>query len=406
MLQMAEHNKAMVQASIISPKVVRWVRTRLGCTADECAALLRIKPDRFVAMENGSKPVSMTNATKLAQLVLKPVGMLMGSNPPVFKPGVADFRTVGNEEISNVSVQLEAILIHAQECQDWYADMREDNGYAPFSFGRCISLQTPIEEAAEKVKQLLSISDSDRNQCKNSDAYYKLVVNRIERNNILVMQNGNVGNNNKQKLNVKEFRGFALSDKYAPLIFINTSDSTNARTFTLIHEFVHLLLGNTGVSSPEYDPDPPNGVEQYCNAVAAEYLIPKKVLIEYSKSCAPLDYEKLYKLASRQRISFAVVAISALKHHLISKPKFDECYLQYSKTVKESQLKAKKKRGGPTFEVVAAKRFGLPFIKAVLTEVKYGSLNPSDACHLLGIKEMKSTERLGAYVWGKEGFDA
>ena len=395
-----------LRPSIIKPKVVRWVRTRLGYTEDECAALLGIKKDRFVAMENGEWPVSMTNATKLAQLVLKPVAMLMGSNPPIFKPGVADFRTVGNDEISNASIQLEATLLHAQECQNWYADMREDSGYAPFPFEGCISLRTPVEEAAAMVKKLLAISDSVRSQCKNGDAYYKLIVSRIERNNILVMQNGNVGNNNNQKLNVEEFRGFALSDRYAPLIFINTSDSVNARTFTLIHEFVHLLLGNTGVSSPESDPDPPNRVEQYCNAVAAEYLIPKKVLIKYCESCAPVDYEKLYKLASHQRISFAVVVISAFKHRLISKLKFDEFYSQYSAAVKKNRLKAKKKSGGPSFEVVVAKRFGLPFIKAVLTEVKYGSLNPSDACHLLSIKEMKSTERLGAYVWGRAGADA
>ena len=379
------------------------MRTRLGLSEEALAEFLGITTKHLIAMENGEWPVSMTNATKLAQLVLKPVEMLMGSSPPIFKPGVADFRTVGNDEISNVSVQLEATLLHAQECQGWYADMREDSGYAPFSLGGCINLRTPIEEAAEKVKQLLSISDSARDQCKNSDAYYKLVVSRIESNNILVMQNGNVGNNNRQKLNVEEFRGFALSDKYAPLIFINTSDSANARTFTLVHELVHLLLGNTGVSSPESDPNPPNRVEQYCNAVAAEYLIPRQVLIEYCKSCAPVDYEKLYKLAFRQRISFAVVVISAFKHRLISKSKFDEFYSQYSKAVKEKQLKAKKRDGGPPFEVVATKRFGLPFIKAVLTEVKYGNLNPADACHLLAIREMSSTERLGAYVWGKGG---
>lgn len=72
----------MVQKpSIIKPQVVRWVRTRLGYTEDECAALLGIKADRFVAIENGEFPVSMTKANKLAQLVLKPVEMLMGSNP-------------------------------------------------------------------------------------------------------------------------------------------------------------------------------------------------------------------------------------------------------------------------------------------------------------------------------------
>ena len=392
-----------MKESLISPKVVRWVRDRLGITEDECAALLKIKKTRLIAMENGDWPVSRTSAAKLAQLVLKPVEMLMGSRPPIFKPGVADFRTVRNEEISNASVQLEATLLHAQECQDWYADIREESGYASFHFGGCINLTTPPKEAAKKVAQLLAISDEDRERCKGSKEYYKLIVSRIEQNNILVMQNGNVGNNPKQKLNVEEFRGFALSNKYAPLIFVNTSDSTNARTFTLIHEFVHLLLGNTGVSSPESDQNPVNRVERYCNVVAAEYLLPKNVLIEYCKSVDQVGYNELYDLASRQRISFAVVIISARKYRLISQEKFDEFYSRYRKAIEEFRLKAKKQRGGPAFEVIATKRFGVPFIRAVLTEVKYGSLNPADACRLLAIKNMASTEKLGAYVWSKEG---
>ena len=396
-----------VKFSIIKPQVVRWVRTRLGLSEDALAYSLGIKTERLIGMENGESPVSMTQACNLARLVLKPVEMLMGSNPPLFKPGVADFRTIGNEEISNISVQLEATLLHAQECQDWYADMREDNGYAPFPFIGCISLDTPVETAAEKVRELLEMSDSDRLNCRDCKAYFKTIVSRIERQNVLVMQNGNVGNNNRQKLNVDEFRGFALSDKYAPLIFVNTSDSANARTFTLIHEFVHLLLGNTGISSPETNPDPVNRIEQYCNAVASEFLLPVRVLKGYCKSCGELDYEKLQELASRQRISFAVVAISARKHGLLSQSMFDEFYSKYRQICKtvadKNRLKAKNSEGGPSFEAVAAKRFGSPFIRAIIMEMKYGTLTPSEACHLLSIKKITTAEKLGAYVWSKEG---
>ena len=208
-----------LRPSIISPQVVRWARARLGLSEDELADSLGIKKKSLIGMETGELPVSMTQAKNLARLVLKPVEMLMGSNPPVFKPGVADFRTVGNDEISNVSIQLEATLLHAQECQDWYSEMREDNGYAQIPFVGCISRNTPVVEAAGIVSQLLGISDSDRQRCKDSKEYFKLIVRSIENKNILVMQSGNVGNNNNQKLDVDEFRGFALSDKYAPLIF-------------------------------------------------------------------------------------------------------------------------------------------------------------------------------------------
>lgn len=396
-----------LKPSIVSPLVVRWARTRLGLSEEALADSLGIKKSRLVGMETGVLPVSMTQAKNLARLLLKPVEMLMGSNPPVFKPGVADFRTVGNDEISNVSIQLEATLLHAQECQDWYSEMREDNGYAQIPFIGCISLNTPVEDAATIVSQLLGISDSDRQRCKDSKEYFKLIVRSIENKNILVMQNGNVGNNNKQRLDVDEFRGFALSDKYAPLIFVNISDSANARTFTLIHEFVHLLLGNTGISSPEADPDPQNQIEQYCNAVASEYLLPEKTLNAYCEAKGILDYAKISALASRQKISFAVVVISARRHRLISQSMFDRLYAEYKQKCvlaadsKRENLKGSK--GGPPFEVVAARRFGSLLIKAILTEVRYGGLAPSEACHLLSVQKMKTAEKIGAYVWAREG---
>lgn len=396
-----------LKPSIVTPQVVRWVRNRLGLSEESLADSLGIKTNKLIGMEKGDVPVSMTQARNLAKLVLKPVEMLMGSNPPIFKPGVADFRTVGNEEISNVSIQLEATLLHAQECQDWYSELREDNGYAQIPFIGCISLNTPIVDAAGIVGRLLGILDSDRQRCNDSKEYFKLIVRSIENKNILVMQSGNVGNNNKQKLDVEEFRGFALSDKYAPLIFVNTSDSANARTFTLIHEFVHLLLGNTGISAPESNPDPQNEIEQYCNAVASEYLLPVETLNAYCQECGKLDYEKISALALRQKISFAVVAISARKHRLIPQSTFDSLYAEYlHKCVAALAIKRekeKKHKGGPSFEVVAARRFGVPFIKAILTEVRYGGLLPSEACHLLSVQKMETAEKLGAYVWGRGG---
>lgn len=396
-----------LKPSIVSPQVVRWARTRLGLSEGALADSLGIKKNSLIEMETGVLPVSMTQAKNLARMVLKPVEMLMGSNPPLFKPGVADFRTVNNDEISNVSIQLEATLLHAQECQDWYSEMREDNGYAQIPFIGCINLNTPVSDAAGIINRLLGISDSTRQECKDSKEYFKLIVRSIENENVLVMQSGNVGNNNRQKLDVNEFRGFALSDKYAPLIFVNTSDSANARTFTLIHELVHLLLGNTGISAPESNPDPQNQIEQYCNAVASEYLLPAKTLTAYCEGCGKLDYEKISAFALKQKISFAVVAISARKHRLISQSTFDRLYAQYKQkctaVAASKREQEKRRKGGPPFEVVAARRFGSLLIKAILTEVRYGGLKPSEACHLLSVQKIETAEKLGAYVWGRGG---
>ena len=75
-------------------------------------------------------------------------------------------------------------------------------------------------------------------------------------------------------LDLNEFRGFALSNEYAPLIFINSKDTDAARSFTLLHELAHIAIGKSGLSNDLYE----HQVEQWCNKVAAEVLIPKDSL--------------------------------------------------------------------------------------------------------------------------------
>ena len=91
------------------------------------------------------------------------------------------------------------------------------------------------------------------------------------------MRSGVVRHDTSRKLDTKEFRGFAVSDRLAPLVFINTTDAKAAQIFTLAHQLAHVWIGASGISNPhlkEARIPPKNEIERFCNRVAAELLVP------------------------------------------------------------------------------------------------------------------------------------
>lgn len=364
--------------ALVNPRLITWARERAGFDVAEIASRLRIQPEQFAAWESGEKKPSFSKAQELAQRTRIPFGFLYLNQPPETQQLLPDLRTVGDHNIGSFSLELQDTIRMAQERQDWYRDYCREQGMAPLDWpGSCRINQ--FNEALVKTRELLG----DGKRPRQFSDYYRRLRERMEELGVLVMRNAVVGSNTHRPPNKDEFRGFAIADDYAPLIFINTKDSPQAQVFTLLHEFAHLLLGESGVS--DLGTNNEHQVERFCNRIAAEYLVPGKQFAQQWQPNTENWLNELPRLAKHFHVSQWVIARRALEHGYISEAQY---WNHYSAILKK-QRQDKSSGGGPTYGTMVKLRYGNRFASAVASEALSGRMLLRDAQYLIGVRPNK-----------------
>jgi Zn-dependent peptidase ImmA (M78 family) len=149
-------------------------------------------------------------------------------------------------------------------------------------------------------------------------------VEQADAMGVLVMCSGVALNNNRRRLDPDEFRGLALADDLAPLVFINGADTKAAQMFTLAHELAHLWRGESALSDVAPTSVASHEVEVWCNRVAAELLVPADVLKQELRGSDAL--EDVSGLSRRFKVSTLVVLRRLLDVGSVSRQAFAVAY--------------------------------------------------------------------------------
>jgi len=367
----------------LEPKVLRWARERAGLDQSALAKKVTGKPapERVKQWEQ-TGVLTFAQVRKLAHATHTPEGFLYLNEPPEDRLPIPDFRTVSDEPVRPPSPDLLDTVHMMQRRQTWMRDFLIEEAEPQLQFIGSSTLNSNPQTVAHEIRQTLGVVGGWANQKSTwTDALMHL-RQTIEAAGILIVINGVVGNNNHRKLDPDEFRGFVLSDEYAPLVFINGADFKAAQMFTIAHEVAHLWINRDGVSNLEAMQPAPIRVEQWCNQVAAEFLVPTDEVSEAWDDVKQLS-EPYQALAARFKVSTIVAARRVLDLGLISKKEFFEFYDAYQ--ADERRKTAAKKNKGGDFWNTQNVRIGQRFGGAVVRAAKEGRLLYHEAYQLTGL---------------------
>lgn len=369
----------------VKPELFRWARERARM---DTPALVERFP-KYEEWESGDSSPTLKQLEKLSQATLTPFGYFFLPEPPQEELPIPDFRTIASTQPQRPSARLLTTIYTCQRRQDWYRDYVIASGEDPLSFIGTSRQSDGVEEISKSIRDIVNLSPEHRASASDAETALRLMFQEVEEAGILVMRNGVVGNNTSQPLLVEEFRGFALSDPYAPLIFINASDTKAAQMFTLAHELTHLWLGQSGVSNfVETQDESAMPLEAFCNRVAAETLVPiENFRVAWRRGAAPQTEFK--RLAKQFRVSTLVIIRRAFDAGFLSAEEFHRLY----RTEAEDLAKFARSGGGDFYKTQTS-RLGRRFPVALITSTLEGRTLYTEAFRLLGFSKTETFEQL------------
>lgn len=374
----------MIRAEV-RPELIRWARERAGLPI---AGLLRRFP-RLEAWESGAASPTLHQVEDFAKATHAPVGFLFLPEAPVENLPIPDFRTVSNARLGHPSPDLLDMVYVCQQRQEWYHDFARSVGEEPLPFVGSARVDSEVEATATNIRQAVKLDLAERQQIPTWTEALRRFIGQADRLGILVMCSGVVLSNNHRRLDPEEFRGFAMTDDLAPLVFINGADTKSAQMFTLAHELAHIWLGQSAVSDAQAAGVPEHVVESWCNRVAAELLVPLAVLREEYDESSDVQ-ENVERLARRFKVSTLVILRRIHDAAWLTREQLWDMYNE------EVQRLLDIPRGsGGNFYLTQAARVSKRFARALVMSTLEGQTLHRDAFRMLGVSKLRTFHELG-----------
>ena len=321
--------------------------------------------------------VATDKLIQLANIKNIPFAYLFLPELPKMENALPDFRA----ESKDFSPNLQSCIGSSKKKQEWFRNYLIRNGYDKFLNGK------EINSNADIMREIKILTDFDNAKKMSKNERFIHIKHTLESSNIIVQQSGMSQNNTRKAISIAECRGYAIYDDYAPLIFINSNDSSvNGKIFTLLHELAHILLKHSGVSSYDFGVN-----EEYqCNEIAGEILMPlREFKAQWNKNISLEHNIKNISTYFNDITSPLAIATKALLNKLINHKEYED----FKESYLAKFLKDTKSLGGNYYSNITAAN-SKNFAKSVIIDTLNGYETYKDAMNLLDITKIKTFNEL------------
>lgn len=375
---------ARTSDALVKPSLLKWARESAGFDIEQAAKKAGVKPERLESWEAGERRPTIVQLRNIAWAYKRPIAVFYLPDPPEDIRPPRDFRRLPGQVAGVESPELRYELRRAAVRRETALELLGEEGEKPAAFPLTARAGDDPDELGLRIRETLGVGLETQFGWRDAYDPFNGWRAAIEEAGALVLQMTDV--------DLAEARGFSISETPVPVIVANIKDSPRGRTFTLLHEFVHVVLRQGGLCDlDDISRRTPEAlrVERFCNMVAGAALVPRTSLLaerlvhDHGPETTWTDRD-LTSLAQRYGVSREVVL-----RRLLDLGRTDEQFYREKRDqfLEEYEHARRQRAAGfaPPHQVALASA-GPAFVGLVMTSYSHGHITASDVSDYLGIR--------------------
>jgi len=290
----------------ITGSVLAWARQESGYTKSDLAERVKVSVDDLEAWEAEREEPTRGQFSKLWKALRRPSAVFFLPAAPVEEGLPTALRNapgLGNRKLLPEEMNEIRRARRLQEMLSWaLADDERD----PVSLVQINSNADAVETAAQE-RCRSGIDAQEQLSWRSATEGFREWRRLLEGYGVMVLQ---------LKIGKDNIRGFSVWADFAPLVAVNSAYHPTARTFTLFHEYGHLLRRSDAACADFVSPRASNpSEERWCERFAAGFLLPEDGVRkeaskqEVSTTSMTSDPRMAWSLANRFGVSARAMAL-------------------------------------------------------------------------------------------------